>query len=380
MTQIKISIFFSVLFISGLFNIRAAEPATDTLSLIFAGDIMGHDTQINGAYNAETQSYDYEPTFRYIKPVIEDADIAIGNLEVTLAGPPYKGYPQFSSPDELAIAAKNAGFDILINANNHALDRGTQGFRRTLTVLDSLQFIQTGTFYDNVVRDKNYPLIIEKNSIRIALLNYTYGTNGLRIPAPSIVNRIDTDQIRKDLEKAALALPDYTIVTIHWGKEYEREENITQRKLARFMMAHGANAIIGSHPHVVQPVKAYYNNPEDSSDFNIVVYSLGNLVSNQRSRYRDGGILFKMVLEKTSAKTKIRNHGYLPAWVYREDLQEKSIFYIIPTSMYFNNEAFFNISDNDKYRINRFYRDTKQLLKNIPEDNYYLNYHPERIK
>ncbi len=96
-------------------------------------------TQANGTYN-------YEPTFRFVKPVIEKADIAIANLEVTLAGPPFSGYPQFSSPDALAVAAKDAGFDVLIQANNHALDRGAAGFKRTLHVLDSLQITHTGTF------------------------------------------------------------------------------------------------------------------------------------------------------------------------------------------------------------------------------------------
>ena len=116
---------------------------------------MCHDTQIQGAFNPETERYDYEPTFRYIRSYIENADIAITNLEVTLAGEPYSGYPRFSSPDNLAVEAKNAGFDIFINSNNHALDRGKSGFIRTLDVLDSLDIIHTGTFRNARERMEN---------------------------------------------------------------------------------------------------------------------------------------------------------------------------------------------------------------------------------
>jgi poly-gamma-glutamate capsule biosynthesis protein CapA/YwtB (metallophosphatase superfamily) len=124
------------------------EYSSDTsfIRIIFAGDIMGHDAQILGAYNKETREYDYESTFRYLRPYIENADIAVGNLEVTFAGPPYKGYPRFSSPDDLAIKIESAGFHIMVNANNHALDRGKSGFVRTIDLLDSLNIIHTGTF------------------------------------------------------------------------------------------------------------------------------------------------------------------------------------------------------------------------------------------
>jgi poly-gamma-glutamate capsule biosynthesis protein CapA/YwtB (metallophosphatase superfamily) len=356
------------------------EYSSDTsfIRIIFAGDIMGHDAQILGAYNKETREYDYESTFRYLRPYIENADIAVGNLEVTFAGPPYKGYPRFSSPDDLAIKIESAGFHIMVNANNHALDRGKSGFVRTIDLLDSLNIIHTGTFRNKEERDINYPLIFEKNNIRIALLNYTYGTNSLKADTPCIVNIIDTALISQDLMKAELAEPDYIIVIMHWGIEYERQENKFQKDLARFMLEKGADAIIGSHPHVVQPVEILYPDEKDSAHFNIIVYSLGNFVSNQREQYRDGGIIFELLLTKSSSGTFINDYRYLPAWVYRENNKGNFTFYITPVKLYFENESFFNLSDHDKYKINRFYNDTKGLLKNIPESEFYDNYkiHP----
>lgn len=342
---------------------------TTRLSIVFAGDLMGHDEQITGAWDATTRSYNYEPTFRYVKPYIEQADIAVANLEVTLAGPPYKGYPQFSSPDALAVAARDAGFDIFIQANNHALDRGKNGFKRTLKMLDSLAFIHTGTFSDSADRALNYPLIIEKKGIRIALLNYTYGTNGIVIQKPFIINRIDTAQIRADLEKARLALPDYTIVTIHWGEEYVRTENATQRKLAAFMRKHGADAIIGSHPHVVQPIKLYPG--ADSTIVHPVVYSQGNFVSNQRARYKDGGILVELRLARTASGTMLEDFSYMPTWVYRKDMPGRSTFYILPVSFYESNVSVFDLNDANRAKIVQFAADTREHLKNVKESDFF---------
>lgn len=348
-------------------------PDTNNLVLLFAGDIMGHDTQIVGAYDDATGIYNYEPTFRYISDYISSADIAIGNLEVTLAGPPYKGYPQFSSPDELLIEAKAAGFDVLINANNHALDRGVDGFNRTLNMLDSLQMLRAGTYRDSSEMDKFHPLIIEKNNIRLAILNYTYGTNGLKIPAPYIVNRIDKSRIKADLEKAKLASSDYIIVCIHWGKEYERVENSEQAELADFIFNMGADAIIGSHPHVVQPIK-FLTLPGDSITKFPVVYSLGNFVSNQRAQYKDGGIVAELHISKSADTLQLDSLLYLPYWVWREDNSNgKSTFYVLPVARYESDTSAYNLTPGDIYRMKRFARDTRMHLSEGMESGFYKN-------
>lgn len=337
-------------------SLFAQEPST--LTLLFAGDIMGHDTQIASARQMGGGAYDYSSCFQYVKPYISAADIAIGNLEVTFAGPPYKGYPAFSSPDALADAIREAGFDVLVNANNHAIDRGKAGLERTLDVLDSLGIIQTGVFRTPAERRKEYPLIIEKNNIRLALLNYTYGTNGIRVTAPNIVNYIDTAQVRQDLEKAATARPDYTIVLMHWGLEYERTENNQQRQLAQFLIEHGADAVIGSHPHVVQPIRMYGEH--------LVVYSKGNMISNQRKRYTDGGILVDLTLEKTD-RTRMKEYSYLPIWVHKAKTSKGTAFSLVPAAM---DSTFFStmlITPDDATAMKTFLEDTRGNLEGVPE-------------
>ena len=142
-----------------------------SLRIVFAGDVMGHDSQINAAYVDSSDTYDYKDCFSYLKPFLSDADIAVANLEVTLAGPPYKGYPRFSSPDALLDGLMNAGFNVLVNANNHALDRGSEGLERTQEVTGRKGMILTGSFISSGHREQTYPLILEKNDIMLAMLN-----------------------------------------------------------------------------------------------------------------------------------------------------------------------------------------------------------------
>lgn len=332
------------------------------LKLVFTGDIMGHDTQIESALTMGQGSYDYSSCFRYIEPYLSSADITIGNLEVTLAGPPYKGYPAFSSPDELAYELKKSGFDILVNANNHAIDRRQKGLERTIRVLDSIGILQTGVFKDAKERATSYPLIVEKNSIRLALLNYTYGTNGINVTKPNIVNYIDTIQMRKDLEKASLAEPDFTIVLMHWGQEYERTENSSQQEMAHFLFRNGADAIIGSHPHVVQPIRDY-------GQGRLVVFSMGNMISNQRKRYTNGGILVDLTLEKTDS-TRIIESNYLPVYVHKPQLEAGMAFSLVPAAL---DSAYYKqlrITSEDAEEMQEFLNDTRKNLMGSSEADW----------
>ena len=357
----KILLFSHLLFLPFFVS---GQTDTSRLTLLFAGDIMGHDAQIESAFDSVANSYYYDGVFHHVKPIIEKADIAIANLEVTLAGPPYKGYPQFSSPDELALASKNAGFDVLLTANNHCLDRGKKGLERTLDVLDTLGIAFTGTFRNATERQDKYPLFLEKNGMRLAILNYTYGTNGLQVQQPNVVNYIDTETIKKDLSSARVGGADYTIVTIHWGTEYQLEASTGQKNIAKMIFENGGDLIIGSHPHVVQPAEVIYPEGGDSSDYRIVVYSLGNYVSNQRARYKDGGIMFQVTLEK-SDKVRMVDHNYMASWVRRSTSPMK--FEILPASLALRFPEKYFLTEWEINKLKVFYKDTKKQMGNIPE-------------
>jgi len=321
---VRIQISIVVLFLFSSQGILAQD--TTRLSLLFAGDIMQHDSQIAAAYDPLIKRHDYSPCFQYIAPLIQSADVAIGNLELTLAGPPYKGYPQFSAPDALAETLKAVGIDALVTANNHCVDRGRKGIERTIDVLDTLHIPHTGTFKDSTARPKTYPLVKEKKGFKLSLLNYTYGTNGISVPQPSVVNQIDTALIRKDLIKAKKQSTDAIIIFFHWGSEYMSDPNFQQKALTEFCFKHGAKLVIGSHPHVLQPMQ--WRKQEDV----LVAFSLGNFVSGQRSRFRDGGVIVNVELEKvvsndSTSNTRIKNASYDLEWVYKDVLKDS---YILP--------------------------------------------------
>ncbi len=339
----------------------AKAQDTTRLSLLFLGDIMQHDSQISDVYNKETGTYDYKPCFQYIKPYIEAVDVAIGNLEVTLAGKPYKGYPQFSAPDELLTALKDLGLDVIVTANNHSVDRGRTGLERTIDMLDSFDIAHTGTFKTAAERKKHHPLIVERQGFRLVVLNYTYGTNGLPVRAPNIVNMLDTAAIRRDLIEAKALNPDAIIVFPHWGLEYQTLPSGSQKRITELCFRYGAQMVIGSHPHVLQPM-------EWRRDANqLVAYSLGNFVSGQRKRYTDGGAVVRVELEKVafpdgSSLTAIDTAGYMLEWVYRTNDASKD-YYVLPVPDVETGPDAFVLDKLSREAFNLFVDDSRALFK-----------------
>jgi poly-gamma-glutamate synthesis protein (capsule biosynthesis protein) len=336
-------------------------PENDTITLVFAGDVMGHSPQYHAAYNPNTKTYNYDVCFRNVKKYIESADIAIANLEVPIAGAPYSGFPGFSSPDALLDGLKYAGFDLLLTANNHTLDRRKVGLERTITQIEQRGFYHAGSYIDKNQKDSIYPLIIEVRGFKIAFLNCTYGTNRYYPTYPNIINYIDTLEIKNNIARVDKLGADFKVMTIHWGNEYELNANTTQKKLAQFMVNNGINLIIGSHPHVVQDAEFLY-----SQTNNIpvpVFYSLGNFISNQRMSHTNGGII---VAVEINSKSKLISHTtYLPVYVYKGILNGIHQFHIIPTTDFVQKPSNFQINSVDSLALTAFDNETKKQLENI---------------
>lgn len=375
--HIKLAMTFAL----GCIISSALAQDTTRISLLFLGDLMQHDSQIKAAYNLSAKQYDYRSCFQFVKPYLSSADLAIGNLEVTLAGPPYKGYPQFSAPDELALTLKDAGMDVLVTANNHCLDRGRKGLERTIMMLDSLDIIHTGTFRDTVERMNDYPMLFEKNGFSFALLNYTYGTNGIPVTKPNVVNTLDTAVIRKDIIKAKQAAPDVIIVFTHWGAEYQSLPNKWQKDVTEFCFRLGVKLVIGAHPHVLQPMEWRKENDQ------LVAYSLGNFVSGQRDRYKNGGAMLQIDLMKIAqdsvSTTRIDSAGYILEWVYRT-ADTKRDYYILPIPAFEHDTTAFIKDEASRLAFKTFMEDSRKLFKkhnvNLEEVNRQPFRQPEAIK
>ena len=278
--------------------------------LAIVGDLMFHNTQLTRAYQEESKTFDFHGLFDLVAPYLQEADLCIGNLETTLYGPygeanqlsdnniyGYSGYPRFNTPDSILTGMKEAGFDFLLTANNHSLDRGYDGMIRTIEKLQANEFLHTGTFLSKEER-KAYE-IVEVNGIRFAVVNYTYATNGLSLSKEQmeLINTLDLyqskqlEQLYQDLAKAQESDAHYVIAALHFGNEYQSLPSETyQKKIAYEAIRKGADFILGSHPHVLQPIELVeeldgivFEEPK------FIIYSLGNFIASQRNVEKIGG-------------------------------------------------------------------------------------------
>lgn len=309
-------------------------PVEHELTLMAVGDIMVHDQQLEAAWDPKTKTYQFDKFFTKIQPTLQQADLLIGNLETTLSGSDqrFTGYPMFNSPESLATTLKKVGFSALTTANNHSLDRHELGVLRTIDQLDKVQMPHTGTFRSAEAR--NEPMILDKNGIKLGVLAYTYGTNGIPIPAgkPYLVNLIDPQLIKKDIARARELGADIVAVALHFGVEYQRQPNEAQRKAADLCFAAGADLILGSHPHVVQPYEwKEIQNPDGSKRKGLVIYSLGNFISAQRWDYKDVGAILKVVVKKTEpGSTVLAQAEVIPTYVVYQKVAGKRSYTIYP--------------------------------------------------
>ena len=261
------------------------------------GDIMCHSTQYNYAW-VEGDSFDFNPVFSVVGNYLKNKDVLIGNLETVLAGDTknYLGYPFFNTPNALAEALKNTGFDYLTTANNHANDQGVDGIERTYKVLKNLRIAPLGTAVsDSFLTTKIY----EKNGLRFGILAYTYGTNynESSLNPKKYVKYIDTLKIKRDIESLRYNNAELVIVYFHFGNEYQKQISDYQKKVVRSTINNGADVILGAHPHIIQHFERFPTN-SGSLDTGFVAYSLGNFISNQRWRYSDGGLVFNFEITK----------------------------------------------------------------------------------
>lgn len=343
----------------------AVEPVSvHEITLVFTGDIMQHMPQVDAAWNEDLGMYIYDSCFKYIAPWLAGADLSISNLETTLAGKPYSGYPAFSSPDELVKGMLNAGIDIVGTANNHCCDRGRNGIERTVGILDSLGMMHMGTYKNAESYRKSNPKIVNTRGFRLAFLNYTFGTNGIPVPENNVVSLIEKDRLQLDMKAAHDSAVDMTIVFIHWGEEYQRAPNAFQKDIAAYLFANGADIIIGSHPHVLQPME--WRKSDTLKKEQLVIWSLGNYVSNQRKRYTDGGAMFSVKLQKESGHTKIKEAGYQLTWVYNPLEKGKRQYYILPAASFENDTVL--LDTQARGDLKQFLNDSRDLL-----ESYNLN-------
>lgn len=278
-----------------LISLLSLLLGNEQAEIVFAGDAMQHQRQIDAARQVDG-SYSYTSCLDAVAPYIKSADYAVVNLETPLGGIPYSGYPLFCAPDSYLTTLTDAGFDLMLAANNHCLDRRDQGVRRTISQFEQNDVPFIGIYRSKSHRDSILPYIEEINGFNVAFLNYTYGTNGLTRQTPIEIDYIDRQNIANDVNRARIAGAEIVVTCIHWGDEYHLLPNQSQRDLADYLVDLGVDLIIGGHPHVIQPMEMRYN--EKTGKKSLVVYSLGNFLSGMRTTDTRGGALVKVILKR----------------------------------------------------------------------------------
>lgn len=333
------------------------------IQIAAVGDLMVKRYIISDAKQSDG-TYSFDPLFAKVAPYLKQADLTIGNLETTFAGNGQEcrksirsGGPIFKCPDELAPALKTAGFDVLVTANNHCMDYGATGLIRTLRVLDRYGIDHTGTSKSE--QESKNALIKNVKGITIGILSYTSGTNRIPVPAnrPWLVNRIETSKIIREIRDLNKKV-DLVLLYLHFGNEYRYTPNKRQLRLVNLFFKNGANIILGSHPHVLQPLAV-----RGKKQF--VIYSLGNFVSTKlkNNPYTQSGIILTLNIKKDNkGHTSITNIEYIPTCVDRRMMRGSGITEILPIRDALNTSGT-NLTTEQRTLMNRMLKHTKGILE-----------------
>lgn len=333
-------------------NLEKVESDT-TFTMTAIGDVLCHNTQYWDAYDKSTNTYDFSYVFEDISYYTKISDISVGSLETSFAGEErgYSNYPTFNSPDQLAYALKGIGIDVISTAGNHCLDMGFSGLSRTIDVLDDADIAHLGTY--KTQEEQNQVLFKYVKGVKIAFINYTYGTNGIPVPSDKkfCVNLIDKDLIKKHIDTAKSQNADMIVACMHWGTEYRTSANTEQKELADFLFQNGVDVILGNHPHVLEPMEKRTVTLEDGSTKDgFVIYALGNFIADQNAENTRNSIILNLTITKhTDGKITIDKADYVPIYMYKDSSKSiKKMKLIDINKTIYNYENYIDTSISEK--------------------------------
>lgn len=361
--------------------VKEPEPVVHTASLAVVGDMMVHSYQYEESFDSKTGTYEFDHNFAAVKKYLQKADYCVGNLETVLGGEGIgiSDYPNFNTPDSFAEAAKRGGIDFVTTANNHCADRGTAALLRTLDVLDKIGIDHTGTFRSQEDRDNIF--IKDINGIKFAFLSYTFGTNGMPYDNSYNVNILDDELVQSDIKRAKEKNPDFIVVMPHMGIEYQTQPDDEQKRVADMMFKAGADIILASHPHVLEPMEVRDITDENGNTRKgFIIYSLGNFISSQTTPPRNASIILNIDTKKVGdKKAEITKISFIPIWTQfrngknENDFVVRSVYDVLSLPAA---EQKANFRAKDLKRLRDIHYETTSLLldKNIPIENIQNEY------
>ncbi len=350
-----------------------AAPQEAELHLVAVGDVMFHGPQLKAAQK-DDGTYDFSGCFDEVQEFIEGADLAFANYETTMAEGIYEisSYPLFNSPAATLELLEETGFDVLCTANNHCVDKGKKGI---LSTIDGIQRYGMSVIGTRRNAEDSRILYKEVNGIKIAVLAYTYGFNGMEQNLSAedrsgMLSPIEEAAILADIEKAKESAPDLIVAYLHWGTEYSRKPDEAQEELARTLFAAGLDVIFGSHPHVLQ--RAEEMTIEGKKKF--IIYSMGNFISNQRvetldNKYTESGVIVEVLAKKnfSTGETVLEEMRFIPTWVDRSG-DGKFTYRVLPSEIYAKSpELLKTLGEKRANRIVDSYETSMKVLGEMKE-------------
>lgn len=352
------------------------EPTKVEISAV--GDFLMHMPVINAAWQAEQNNYNFLNQLGPIKDLLSKPDLTIANLETRLAGQQnggYSGYPAFNCPEQLAFDMKAGGIDVVLTANNHSLDRGYSGLVQTLDHLDTAALATIGNYRSP--EERQQPMVLDVNGIKIGILNYTESTNGIPLPQGKeyAVNMIDLEQINAEITSLRQAGAEVLIACIHFGVEYQRHPNPQQQQLVDELFNLGIDIVFGNHVHVIQPMEKRTIEYQGQQKDVFVIYSLGNFISNQRWQYSDSGVIVNVILEKDEVQNtvKINKVDYVPTWVHVYQTNGKQQYRVVAVERAlkdYENNLDSTITASDYKRLKEVWQETTTHLTREEQQIY----------
>lgn len=328
------------------------------------GDLMAHQKQLDYALQADG-SYDFHPQYALVADSLADADYTIANLETTIGkygSMAYSGFPLFNSPEALLEAVKDAGVDFLTLANNHMLDRYYEGMLNTVNAVEAYGFDHAGA--NRSPEERDAPVVVEVNGIKLGMLSYTQMTNGMENYCNSAVREFGINYMRKanykqDVKKLRDAGAEVVIAMPHWGEEYFRRPEQNTVNQAKLLIAAGVDVILGSHPHMVQPVEFVTAKDDDGHErTGLVAYCLGNFISNMSKRYTDSGIILEFTLhERQDGSFAVEDVGCVPIFVWRQDGAIRAL-----SSLKYYDAPPEGMASDKAERMRETYRELRELI------------------
>ncbi len=345
------------------------------LHLMIAGNVYQTEKHASYAYDKATGKYDYRSELKYIQPILNLGDVTIVNLKTSFTN---NNKNMFSSPDEFGLALKYAGVNVALHANVHTANISKANLKRTDEVLDEYDILHTGAFQDNIQRQGNYPLIVNKKGFHIAILNYTNLTSRPTISRDFVINEIDKTAIDRDMRLAHAYKPDFTIVYFDWGSNMQDIPSYAQQELAQYVFQAGANLVVGTHPNTPMRLDLMNYSYNGEQREGIIAYSLGNLVSSNEEVRNRNGYVIDMEIQKNNftTKTHVSDWGVIPVYTYYDTttVKGKTSVFSVPCANVESADIFPNIAYIEKRRaVNSAYEVRKLLGNTADEIQYNLN-------